>query len=187
MMVEIDEDDWSDVERLVYGAQAKLTVSARLCVAGKNKRPGAQLVFRGAPCEWLLACGSSHVRAQIAGDAANFLRLIPCGEDGFKIRLHKSVVMLRISPVPAWPAVSGVIRAVQWQIVGKSLMLELPADFAKPGATGVAPPVKPLASPPVNGARVIDRRPENGVVAMGEPAPGRSALDRRAAGKGAHR
>lgn len=32
-------------------------------------------------------------------------------------------------------------------------------------------------------ARVIDRRPEGGAISLGEPAPGRSALDQRRAGK----
>lgn len=201
-----DTDDWTEIEPANKPSQLLPDVSIRLGFRGNpitrhSGRATASITFRRDAAEWIKDHGP-RFRVQIGGEACNRLRIISDAAGGrFESHDLKGVQRLTIGHINLWPNEQrGVTEATIVEFQPGAMVLTLPQDFARPQAK---PTPKPAEAPPApvataqpfpvttraeglaiaeksaaGRARIIDRRP-TGVVDLGEPPPGRSALDQR--------
>lgn len=159
-----------------------------------NKPARAHIVLRAAAAEWLHGSKSKSLRVSLGGDQLNKLRLTidPAGK--YRAGLFKGVYKIVLGHVDLWPDEHRDPTQATYRLNNGELFIALPEDFAKatprqkPAPAPVAKASAAAASPaiPIStraeglaaAARVIDRR-RQGVVSMGDPPPGRSALDQR--------
>lgn len=206
---DMDDDDWFELEKtsatkaeFMPLAQVRISMVTR-----KNKTTAkAYLAFRREAAVWLLERGPRY-RIQIGGSAAQKIRITPDLQRGKLILAElKGCARLQLGFVSAWPAQVREATACDMKIGADNVMiLTLPISFVTAAKAGqvsnvdhaestqaqsalIGKPSTPaqgiglLTSVPDPGStmrRVIDRRPDNGAVHLGEPMPGRSALDQR--------
>ncbi|MDP2358662.1 MAG: hypothetical protein Q8M31_21765 [Beijerinckiaceae bacterium] len=196
-----EDDDWTDLEKqekagvVLPDAQVRMSRYA----AGRGVKVGkarASIAFRRRVAEWLNEHGP-RFRLQIGGADANKVRLIPDAAGGkFEFTMFRGTARMTLGHVSAWPdEVRDPVEAKASFDGAGNLVLSLPATFARPSpnvdlaaADLPRPPIAPMRQAPPQPFPITTSAPglQRGVrgdvaVDLGEPQPGRSALDQRLA------
>lgn len=177
--------------------------------AGARPRVRVTIWLRREAAQWIVANGP-RFKAQIGGPKCNHIRVVADARGGrFEATEMKGVQRLCVGIVNVWP--NEVRRDVEakWTATPAGLVLTLPVDFATAGqgdepelaapvsAPVAAPAARPLpppaAFPITTKAKGLERlagetaraAPRRVLALPGEPAPGRSALDRRRSARAA--
>ncbi len=179
-----DDGDWTEIHHKPRWGKSALPVgvSIRRREWKNGKKIRSTLLFRGeaaATLEKLLLSGDSNfVRIDLGGANANKLR-IRAGQPGwtnsFGVTRPRNMLRILVGEMSAWPNDErGPVKG-EYEVVddGKTMILTFPVDWARE-VKALAPPVASAISsiPP-------SRRPAPVIGVMGEPPPGRSALDQR--------
>lgn len=128
--------DWEDLKRSVSGATSAPEVTVSLVKKRRAKagiglcRAYAVVWFRAAAGDWVAKNGPTF-NVQIAGDAANFLRVVPDVEARFSAFDFKGVKKLSLSIINVWPDESRRGVEASYKITAGGLVVILPDDFAK--------------------------------------------------------
>lgn len=198
-MVHDDEDEWTELGKgSTAVVRAPVTVKLSNWKTKKGVSSGARgfVSFRNEAADWLREHGP-RFRVQIGGQNADRIRVIPDAIAGkFEFSEFKGVCRISLGTVNVWPSEDREAVECAWKrdLAGGFVILTLPKDFARPTPpttkaakaeptpmpATAAPAPKPAVPKTSPAARVTDHR-TYGVFGMGEPAPGRSALDQRLA------
>lgn len=177
-----DDDDWMDITPQRAAAVIKADATVRLSANEACTKNSASIALRNELASWAEKHGPTF-RIQIGGSNANKLRVLPDKRGGYKGAILRGTYRLRVRDIAAWPFESRVMpveAAVTFADADKALILTLPEDFAKPIGSRPKPPLKAAPAKPTTPSP--STAPEfRRVVGLGEPAPGRSALDQRRA------
>lgn len=131
---EFESLDWEDLKKKDAASAPEVTV----CFVKKKHSKGvgpcrayAIIWFRGAAGNWIANNGPKF-KVQIAGDEANFLRIVPDAEARFSAVDFKGIKKLSLSVVNVWPDESRRGVKASYKITPGGLVVILPDDFAKP-------------------------------------------------------
>jgi hypothetical protein len=192
-----DDDDWIDIQRS-SGSSVVLLAAAVGLTKGKNpKNPKViskargRILLRGEYAKWAEDNGP-RFRLQIGGSSANRIRLIPDAAAGaFEAHSLKGTIKISLGVVNLWPDEDRAPVAAQVSVTPAGLVLTVPESFTQATRAQPAPAVQPRAPalmPSVISAPATTRAAQaqsfgafRRTVALGEPSPGRSALDQRKA------
>jgi hypothetical protein len=171
----MEEGDWIEITRAkgVAAKSPKPDCRVRICLfkagGGPELRQKVYLSFHGAAVAWLKTNGP-RFRVQLGADRLNRLRLLPDAAGGYRGAGEKgATLIMALGCVAPWPKEVRAATPAEFKAFADHALITLPPDWATPAKAQRAG-----APPP----RIIDRRPE-GPVSLGDPAPGRSALDQR--------
>ena len=207
--VDGDDDDWTEFERprtpgpLLPAAQVRLS-------KGEKKTATGYLAFRRDLAEWCEKNGP-RFRIFFGGRNDERLMIRPDLGGRFEVTMFKGTARIALGPVNVWPNEHRDPVEAEADIGdGRFLVLTVPLDFtrpsksAPPAAVAAAKPAPstpaipittkadgligrvaskppPSSGPRVAAPRITDHR-VHGAVSLGDPAPGRSALDQRKKG-----
>jgi len=175
------DDEWEDIEAPIKGA-ALPPVQIRL-TRMRGSKSLAFFAFRGEAATWLTEHGP-RFKAQIGGQNADKVRLLSDSMGGRyePIKTKGGTLRINLGHVTAWPNEVRKPVSCAWQVSQANIMvLTLPAGWTRPTAVAAVPapaaPAPALLTRPAATLPEPARKPVN----MGEPPPGRSALDQRKA------
>jgi hypothetical protein len=158
-----NDDDWIELEPAPKAGTKMPDVTVRITPPaigadkdGKRRRsPHARawVVFREDAAVWI----ENHTRFRVAigGPYANKIKVTPDKERGrYESGILKGVSRMFLGVINAWPSEGRDSTEARWEIVGDSMVLTLPNDWAKarvprlaPTPTAPAPPAKPTPLP----------------------------------------
>ena len=172
------DEEWDDIVPTITGKSLPV-VQVRL-TRMRGSRALCFITCRGEVAEWLQAQGP-RFRAQIGGQEADRIRILPDASAGrFEAaECRGGTLRLNLGHMNVWPdEIRAPIECAYEVRSTRDLIVTLPKGWARPR------PAAPAALPaPVARAVPAAARPIAPPVNLGEPPPGRSALDQRRAGK----
>ena len=185
-MTDFDDDEWIDLER-TKGLVADLPLAQVRRSKRDDKKATAWIALRRELAEWAEKNGP-RFKVQIGGDNLNKVRIQPDAAGGrFEHTLSRGTARIALGHVNVWPNAAKEPEAAKHRFdVAGALVLELSDSFARAEPEPLKPaqparsPAKPAAFPITTRAHGLEQSTRG--VPMGEPGPGRSALDQRKAG-----
>lgn len=154
--------------------------------SGKPAR--AHIVLRGAAADWLRGSNCKSLRVSLGGDQLNKLRLTIHLDGKYRAGLFKGVYKISLGCVELWPDEYREPTQATYRVDNGELFLALPEGFAKetpkqkPAPAAAPIPITTATKGLAAAATAIAGRRAGIAVSLGEPAPGRSALDQRRRG-----
>lgn len=171
---DLPDDEWDEIEPAIKSGASLPVIQLRLSIM-RGRKALAFMAFRGEAMAWIKA-NEPRFRAQIGGPQADKIRIVPDALSGrFEfVECKGGTLRMNLGHVTAWPNETRTPVGCQYRIdsVPHQIIVVTPTGFAAPTPTVT----QPLAKAQLG--RIIDRRPTE-PVSLGDPPPGRSALDQK--------